>query len=135
MYFLPALLGAEACIFVCVSHPATCLCCYSPSELQDKGRCGRLWWHLLWCGSDWGLWGRPGLLLGQLVFWDPGRASQGSPASTSSLLVGWVRHTCNRKTKTITVKPRVIAGGGLMFWTIVPPAHLAWFPRLRLLGT
>lgn len=78
--------GAEPCIFDRVGHAETCLCYYSPSVLRGKRRCDRLWWHLLWCGSDGGLWGSLGLLMGERLFLGPGRASRGSAASALSLV-------------------------------------------------
>lgn len=94
-------------MFVCVRHRATRLCCCSPSERPGEGRCGKLWWRPVWCGLDWGLRCGSGLRSGRLVFFGPSREFQGSPASASSLLAGWVLHTWNRKKeKKITVNQR-----------------------------
>lgn len=131
-----SVLGTKACIFDRVGHAATRLCYYSPSVLQGKDRCDKLWWHLLWYGLDGGLQGSLGLLMDHWLL-SPDKSSRGSPASTSSLSACWVLHTWNSK-KTINfkiMKSKVVDGCTLMFHTIVPPVHLAWFPRLRLLGT
>lgn len=91
-----SVLGTEACIFDRVGHEATRLCYYSPSILQGKGRCDKLWWHLLWYELDWGLQGSLGLLMDhQLLSLD--KSSRGSPASTSSLSAWRVLHTWNSK--------------------------------------